>query len=57
VLQVDLHHRYIRFTVTGIDRLVEFYHNPHRTNWESFRTDLLGCLHDMKDRITNFIEL
>jgi hypothetical protein len=25
-------HRYIRFTVTGIDRLVEFYRNPRRTD-------------------------
>jgi hypothetical protein len=50
-------HRYIQFTVTGIDCLLEFYRNPHRTNWESFRTDLLGCLCDMKGRITNFIDL
>jgi len=33
-------HRFIRFTVTGIDRLVEVYRNPHRTDWESFGTDL-----------------
>ena len=32
-------HRYIHFTVTGIDRSVEVYRNPRRTNWESFRTD------------------
>jgi hypothetical protein len=50
-------HRYIRFTVTGIDRLVEFYRNPRRTDWESFRTDLLGCLRGMEDRITNVIDL
>jgi hypothetical protein len=50
-------HRYIRFTVTGIDRVVEFHRNPCRSDWESFRTDLLGCLRDMKDRITNFIDL
>ena len=50
-------HRYIRFTVTGIDRLVEVYCNPHRTDWKSFRTDLLGCLRNMTDRITNFIDL
>jgi hypothetical protein len=31
-------HSYIRFTVTGTDRLVEFYRNPHRTDCESFRT-------------------
>ena len=36
--------RYIRFTVAGIHRLVEVYRNPHRTDCESFRTDLLGCL-------------
>jgi hypothetical protein len=49
-------HRYIRFTVTGIDRLLEFYRNPRRTDWGSFRTDLLG-LRDTKDRVTNFIDL
>jgi hypothetical protein len=42
-------HRYIRFTVIGIDCLVEFYRNPCRTDWESFRTHLLGCLRDMTD--------
>jgi hypothetical protein len=41
----------------GIDRLVEFYHNQRRTDWESFRTDLSGCLRDMTNRITNFIDL
>jgi hypothetical protein len=33
-------HRYIRFTIMGIDRMVEVFHNPHRTDWKSFRTDL-----------------
>jgi len=33
-------HRYIRFIVKGIDRSVEVYSNPRRTDWESFRTDL-----------------
>ena len=28
-------HRYIRFTVTGIDRSVEGYRNPRRADWES----------------------
>jgi len=50
-------HRYIRFTVTGIDRSVEVYRNPHRTDWESFRSDLLGCLCNMTDKITNLIDL
>jgi len=50
-------HRYIRFTVTGIDRSVEVYRNPCRTDWESFRTDLLGCLSDMTDKISNFADL
>jgi hypothetical protein len=50
-------HRYIRFTVTGIDCSVEVHRNPCRTNWESFRTDLLCCLCNMTDKITNFIDL
>jgi hypothetical protein len=50
-------HRYNQFAVTGIDRLDEFYRNPRRTDWESFRTDLLGFLCGMKDRITNFIDV
>jgi len=50
-------HRYIRFTVTGIDRSVEVYRNPRRTDWESFRTDLLGCLCDMTDKMSNFTDL
>jgi hypothetical protein len=50
-------HRYIRFTVTGIDRSVEFYRNPRRTDWVSFRTDLWGCLCHTKDRVTNFVDL
>ena len=35
-------HRYIRFTVKSISHLVEIFRNPHRTDWESFRTDLSG---------------
>jgi len=50
-------HRYVRFTVTGIDRSVEVYRNPRMTDWESFRTDLLGCLSDMTDKISNFSDL
>jgi len=50
-------HRYICFTVTGIDRSVEVYRNPRRTDWESFRTDLLGWLRDMTDKISNFADL
>jgi hypothetical protein len=41
----------------GIDHSVEFYCNPCRTDWESFRTDLAGYLHIMKDGIANFIDL
>jgi hypothetical protein len=50
-------HRYFQFTVMGIDCLVEIYSNPRRTDWESFRTDLSGCLRDVKDRIIYFIKL
>ena len=50
-------HRYIRFTVTGKDRSVEVYRNPRRTDWESFRTDLSGCLCNMIDKISNFTDL
>jgi len=50
-------HRYIRFTVTGIDRPVEVHRNPRRTDWESFRTDLLGCLCNMTDKISNCTDL
>jgi hypothetical protein len=42
-------HRYIQFTVMRIDHLVEFYRNLRRTDWESFRTDLSGCLPDMTE--------
>jgi len=41
----------------GIDRSVEAYRNPRRTDWESFRTDLLGCLCNMTDKIINFTDL
>jgi hypothetical protein len=50
-------HRYIQFTVTGIDRSVEVYRNPRRTDWESFRTDLSGCLCKIRDKITDFAHL
>ena len=50
-------HRYIRFTVTGIDRSLEVYRNPRKTDWESFRTDLSGCLCNMTDKISNFTNL
>jgi hypothetical protein len=49
-------HRYIRFTVTGINRSVEVYLNPRRTDWESFRTDLSGCLCKMTDKINDFVD-
>jgi hypothetical protein len=50
-------HRYIQFNITGIDRSAEFYRNPRRTDWESFRTDLESHLHGMKDTITNYTDL
>jgi hypothetical protein len=50
-------HRFIQFTVRGIDHSVKIYRNPRRTNWESFRTDLSGGLHGMTDKINNFIDL
>jgi hypothetical protein len=50
-------HRYIQFNITGTDSLIEFYDNPHRTDWESFRNDLESYLHGMENRITNFIDL
>jgi hypothetical protein len=40
----------------GIIHSVEIYRNPHRTDWESFRTDLLGCLRGMTDKINNFTD-
>jgi len=50
-------HRYIRFTVRGIDHSVKIYRNPRRTDWESFRTYLSGGLRGMTDKINNFINL
>jgi alpha-galactosidase/6-phospho-beta-glucosidase family protein len=44
-------HRYIRFTVMGINHTITTYRNPRRTDWDSFRTDLSGCLNGMKDKI------
>jgi hypothetical protein len=41
----------------GIECLVEVYHNPCRTDWESFKTDLSGCLGKMTDEITNSMDL
>jgi hypothetical protein len=50
-------HRYIRFTAIGIDHSVVTYRNPHRTDWELFKTDLSGCLSGMTDKINNFTDL
>jgi hypothetical protein len=50
-------HRYIRFTVMGIDHTVKTYRNPRRTEWESFRTDMSAGLSGMTDKINNFIYL
>jgi len=49
-------HTYFRFIVTGIERSVEDYRNKCRTDWGSFRTDLLGCLCDMIDKISNLTD-
>jgi len=46
--------RYIRSTVMGIDHSVITYCDPHRTDWESYRTDLSGCLSGMTDKINKF---
>jgi hypothetical protein len=43
-------HRYIRFTITGIDRFPEVYRNP-------CRTDLPGYLGSMTDKITDYMGL
>jgi hypothetical protein len=50
-------HRYIRFTVTGTNRSIEVYRNPRRTDWESFGTDLSGCLCKMMDKVNDFVDL
>ena len=44
-------HRYIQFTVMGIDHSVITYRNPRGTDWESFRTDLSGCLSGTTEKI------
>jgi hypothetical protein len=51
------YHRYIGFTFTGIDRLVEIYRNPRRTDWGSLRIDLPGCLGNMTEKVTTFMDL
>ena len=48
-------HRYIRLTIMDINHSVEIFCNPRRTNWESFRTDLSGCLCVLPDKINSFI--
>jgi hypothetical protein len=50
-------HRYIRFTVMGINHTTVTYRNPRRTDWDSFRTDLSGCLNGMTDKINNCTDL
>jgi hypothetical protein len=50
-------HRYIRFNIMGVDRIVEFCHNPRRTDWGSFRTDLSGSLASMTDITPDFMDL
>jgi len=41
----------------GIDRVVESYRKPRRTDWKSFRTDLSERLRNMTDKILNCIDL
>jgi hypothetical protein len=50
-------HRYIRFTVMGIDQTVKTYRNPRRADWESYKTDLSAGLRGMTDKISNFNDL
>ena len=40
-----------------INRSVEIFRNPRRTDWQSFRIDLSGCLRKMPDKINNFTDL
>jgi hypothetical protein len=49
--------RYIRFNIMGVDRIIEFYRNPRRTDWGSFKTDLSCSLANMTDRINDFTDL
>ena len=41
----------------GIDHSVITYRNPRRTDWESYRTDMSGCLSGITDKINNFTDL
>jgi hypothetical protein len=41
----------------GLNHITTTYRNPRRTDWESFRTDLSGCLNGMKDKISNCTDL
>ena len=41
----------------GIDHSVITYRRSRRTDWESFRTDLSGCLSGMTDKINHFTDL
>jgi hypothetical protein len=50
-------HRYIRFTVMGIDQTVKTYRNPRRAEWESYKTDLSAGLHGMTDKISKFYDI
>ena len=50
-------HRYIRFTVIGIKHSIEIFCNPCRTDWESIRTDLSGCLRVMPDNKFTDLEI
>jgi tRNA U55 pseudouridine synthase TruB len=50
-------HRYIRINVMDIDHSFITYRNPRRTDWESYRTDLSGCLSGMTDKINNFTDI
>jgi hypothetical protein len=41
----------------GIDHSVITYWNSRRTDWESYRTDLSGCLSGKTDKINNFTDI
>ena len=50
-------HRYIRFTVMGIDHTVATFRNPRRTDWDAFRTNLSGCLRVISDKTHDCTDL
>jgi len=41
----------------GIDHSVITYRNPRKTDWESYRIDLSGCMSRMTGKINNFTDI